>query len=191
MCIDPGANLGISIVEIDVLHTSIKPLHSETVFLNKLAEKKYSGVVEEHGLRFGRFFALRDTLMSIMNKWQVDAIAHENAFMHMKRVTAGISLAQYVLFIQLTAKDYDPMLPIYGYSPFEVKASVKAKKLNSDKKLINKALLLLPDLDISLVNIDTLDEHSVDSIAIGYCFFDKNRKKVESYELSSVGGKVR
>ena len=191
MCLDPGANLGISIVEMDVMHTSMKVLHSETMFLNKIAEKKYAHIVEEHGLRFARFFALRNLLLYLMKKWQIDAVIHENAFLHMKRVTAGISLSQYVLFIQLTAKEYDPMLPVFGYSPFEVKASVKAKKLNSDKKQINNALLLLPDLDISLIDINTLDEHSVDSIAIGYCYFDKNRKKVESYELSSIGGKVR
>lgn len=176
LSLDPGGNLGVTISEIDVAHTYVKPLHVETINLNKYSEKFLSSMVEEHGLRFTRFFALRQVLMGILRKWQPDAIVHENAFMHMQRVNAGINLAQYVLFIHITAREYDPIIPIYAYSPYELKSSVKAKKMSSDKGLILEALPKLSELDLSLVDLSTLDEHGIDSIAAIFCYFDKNRK---------------
>ena len=67
-------------------------------------------------------------------------------------------------------------LPIFGFAPFEIKSAVKSKKLSGNKALISDALPLLDDLDLSEVSLKGMDEHSVDSIAIGYCFLSKNRK---------------
>lgn len=174
--IDPGANLGITVSEGDMGLTYLKPLHSETVDLNKWAVRYCSTLVETYGPRFARIYALRQVLSKVLSKWQPDFMCNENAFMMMGRVTAGITLAEYVLVMKMTAHDYDPDLPVFGFAPFEIKASVKAKKISGLKTLIKDALPLLNDLDLSNINIEELDEHSIDSIAIGYCFLSKNRK---------------
>ncbi len=174
---DPGANLGVTISEGDMGLTYLKPIHSETIDLNKWMKILHSEIEETYGARFARIYTLRFMVTNILHRWQPDFMAHENAFMMMRRVTAGITLAEYVLIMRMCAYDYDIAMPIFGFAPFEIKSSVKLKgKLSGNKALVSKALPKLPDLDLSNVNIDELDEHSIDSIAIGYCFMDRNRK---------------
>lgn len=174
--IDPGANLGITVSEGDMGMTKLKPLHTETVDLNKWATRYCPELVSTYGARFARIYALRQVLSNVLRKWQPDFIAHENAFMMIRRVTAGIILAEYVLVMRMVAYEYDPAMPIYGFAPFEIKAAVKTTKLSGNKALITEALPLLEDLDLTNVTVKDLDEHSNDSIAIGYCFLYKNRK---------------
>lgn len=174
--IDPGANLGITISEGDMGLTYLKPIHTETIDLNKWAKIFYPDMVDDYGARFARIYTLRKVLANVLTKWQPDFMTHENAFMMIRRVTAGIILAEYVLIMKMVAYDYDPDLPIYGYAPFEIKSAVKTGKMSGNKVLVTEALPKLVDLDLSNVNLDQLDEHSIDSIAIGYCFLDKNRK---------------
>lgn len=174
--IDPGANLGITVSEGDMGLTYLRPIHTETLDLNKWAKIFYPEILDEFGARFARIYTLRKVLLNVLNKWQPDFMVHENAFMMIRRVTAGIILAEYVLVMKMTAYTYDPAMPIYGFAPFEIKSAVKTGKLSGDKFLVSKALPKLEDLDLSNVNLDQMDEHSIDSIAIGYCFLDKNRK---------------
>lgn len=174
---DPGANLGVTVSEGDMGMTYLKPIHTETVDLNKWSERFYGEILEAHGSKFARIYTLRRVVSDIFKKWQPDFMAHEAAFMMMRRVTAGIILAEYVLIMRMVAYEYDPMMPIYGFAPFEVKSSVKTTgKLNGNKQLITDALPKLPDLDLSNIDLKITDEHGNDSIAIAYCFFDKNRK---------------
>lgn len=176
LSIDPGANFGITISEGDMGLTYLKPLHSETVDLNKWAKILYPELLEIYGSRFARIHALRHILSNVLRRWQPDFVSHENAFLNSRRVTAGIILSEYVLTIRLCIAEYDLMVPIYGYSPFEIKSAVKIKgKLSGDKDLVKQAINKLDDLNLSEVDVVELDEHSVDSIAIGYCFMIKNR----------------
>lgn len=174
---DPGANLGVTISEGDMGLTYLRPIHSETVDLNKWTKILFPEIEEVYGMRFARVHTLRHLVSNILRRWQPDFMAHENAFMMMQRVTAGITLAEYVLMMRMSAYEYDPAMPIFGYSPFEIKSAVKLKgKLTGNKNLVAEALPKLDDLDLSEVDVKSLDEHSVDSIAIGYCFMIKNRK---------------
>lgn len=188
---DPGANLGICISEMDIDHTYYKPLYAETVDLDRYAEIYLSDLIALHGKRFARCHALRIVVKGILNKWQPEVIAHETAFFNKFRVHAGIVLVEYLLFLRMAAIEYDPFVFIHGYAPFEVKKSVKAKKLSSDKSMITDALPKLPDIDLSLVELDTLDEHSKDSMAVGYCYYDKNRKRNGEDEHSSNRGQAK
>lgn len=174
---DPGANLGVTVSEGDMGMTYLRPIHTETVDLNKWTERFYSEISEIYGTRFARIYTLRRVVADILRKWQPDFMAHESAFLMARRVSAGIILAEYVLVMRMVAFEYDPMMPIYGFAPFEVKSSVKtAGKLNGNKQLITDALPKLVDLDLTNIDLKTTDEHGNDSIAIAYCFFDKNRK---------------
>ena len=174
---DPGANLGITVSEGDMGLTYLKPIHTETVDLNKWMKILHPEIEELYGARFARIYTLRDVVQNVMHRLQPDFMAHENAFMMIRRVTAGITLAEYVLIMRMCAYEYDPAMPIFGFAPFEIKSAVKIKgKLSGNKTLVSDALKKLPDLDLSEIDFESLDEHSVDSIAIGYCFMSKNRK---------------
>lgn len=174
---DPGANLGVTISEGDMGMTYLKPIHTETIDLNKWSDRLNKELVDLYGAKFARIYTLRKIVSEIFNKWQPDFMAHENAFLMMRRVSAGIVLAEYVLIMRMVAYEYDPNMPIYGFAPFEIKSSVKtAGKLNGNKQLITDALPKLKELNLVNVDLKKTDEHGNDSIAIAYCFFDKNRK---------------
>lgn len=175
LSLDPGGNLGVTIFEMDVRHTKMKVLHTETIDLNREVSNNYPLLEESCGKRFARAFALRKVVLQILKHWQVDVLVHESAFFQKFRLLAGAVLTEYLVYIRFAALEYDPCLLVQPYSPMEVKRSVGAKKLNSDKDLIKKALPALKDLDFGEVDLDLLDEHGIDSIAIGYCYFDKNR----------------
>ena len=175
LSLDPGGNLGVTIFELDTSHTNMKVLHTETIDLNREVDNKYSLMEQACGRRFARAFALRKVILKILKQWQVDVLVHESAFFQKFRLLAGAVLTEYLVFIRYAAFEYDPCLFVQPYSPIEVKKAVGAKKLNSDKDLIKKALPALKDLDLGEVDLDLLDEHGIDSIAIGYCYFNKNR----------------
>lgn len=177
---DPGANLGVTISEGDMGMTYLRPIHTETVDLNKWSDRLNKELVELYGAKFARIYTLRKIVSEILKKWQPDFMAHENAFLMMRRVSAGIVLAEYVLVMRMVAYEYDPNMPIYGFAPFEIKSSVKTSgKLNGNKQLITDALPKLKELDLTNIDLKKTDEHGNDSIAIAYCFFDKNRKGKE------------
>ena len=66
--------------------------------------------------------------------------------------------------LKLAAQRYSPFLPFIGITPMEVKHYIGGVK----KEEVYQAVSNIPDL-INLHSIlPTLDEHAVDSIAIGY-----------------------
>lgn len=176
LSIDPGGNFGVTISEGDMGMRNLRPIHAETLDLNRWAKILCPEIVSLYGSRFARIYTLRHMLNNVLRRWQPDFVTHENAFFNAGRVTAGVILTEYVMILRMCVAEYDDMVPIFGYAPGEIKSAVAVKgKISSDKDLVRKAIVKLPDLDLTEVNIESLDEHSVDSIAVGYCFLKKNR----------------
>jgi hypothetical protein len=66
---------------------------------------------------------------------------------------------------------YDPFMPLQIVDPTTVKTNIGMIKIRgTDKEDVRKALKALKELEWDGVDIDDLDEHAVDSVAIGYYY---------------------
>lgn len=77
--------------------------------------------------------------------------------------------------LRQSVMQYDQWLPYYMVDPPTVKKAVGAKG-NADKEEVKRQLLLIPEIvEKSLVDLSTLDEHSIDAIAVGYFLLNRYR----------------
>lgn len=177
VCVDPGINLGVSCLEVDVTTKQITTLDTHTLSLNDIANAHYSEMVESQGLVVTRIVVIEDALKKYASFWLPDFIVHETAFSaHGRRFGGSIesfaSLRENILGIKLAACRYDPTLPVIAVNPSTVKYCVVGEK-SDDKNQMKLGLLSKTDLDLSSVNVDELDQHAIDSIGIGYTFIQK------------------
>lgn len=176
--IDPGVNLGISCLEVEVATKRTIVLDSHTLRLNDVANAHYAELVEAQGLPLARIIIIEDALKKYLAHWTPNYVIHETAFSaHGRRFGGSIesfaSLRENILGIKLAACRYDNTLPIIPINPSTVKYVVAGEK-SDDKEMIKKALIDKVDLDLSNVSLEFADQHELDSIAIGYTFVHKH-----------------
>jgi Holliday junction resolvasome RuvABC endonuclease subunit len=87
--------------------------------------------------------------------------------MNLRRPQAYGALTEVVSMIRSTVIDHDWFVPFSLVDPPTVKMAVGAKG-NADKDGVMAAMKLIPEIT-ALIDCSTLDEHSVDAIAVGYC----------------------
>ena len=176
--VDPGVNLGLSCLELDLETKQTKVLDAHTCSLNDIAENYYSDRIHCLGLALTRITVIEDLIKDYAAFWQPDFFIHETAFSAHGRKFGGsiesfASLRENILGIKLAACRYDSSIPIISINPNTVKYCVIGEK-NNDKDQMKDGIKSKTDLDLSGVNVDKLDQHGVDSIAIGYTFIHKH-----------------
>lgn len=165
LSIDPGTDtLGVSVFDVDlrqkrkVLVTAFT--YTASKHIDGLLDNSQWEMIDEKYLRLQRHYG---HMLDILNYYQPHLIYHENAFMG-KFPKAYEGLVQCLSEIKRAAKDYNPYIPVTGLAPMEAKSYIggisKDQVLNSVKRI--------KDLENLYPIINTLDEHAVDSIAIGY-----------------------
>lgn len=175
--VDPGNNLGIAFLEVNLDTCQVVARDATTVVLDKVINKYHPELVDTHDTLLARTFTVNQVVNRYCNAWEPDYIAHETAFSaHGRRgfgnsVESFASLRENILAIKLAAMQYDTGLIIVPINPSTVKYAVAGQK-SDDKDQISKALKNLEDLEL---DCDTryLDQHGWDAIAIGYTFIKK------------------
>ncbi len=186
--VDPGVNLGVSCLEVNLKTRKILVLDSHTLKLNDIADGYYADLVEHQGLALARIIIIEDALKKYIEHWVPDYAVHETAFSAHGRQFGGsiesfASLRENILGIKLAICRYNRTLPIIAINPSTVKYVVVGVK-SDDKDQIKKALITKEDLDLSNVDLEYADQHELDSIAIGYTFVHKHVFGVSDDERS-------
>lgn len=165
--IDPGSDtVGIAISELDFERNTIHFVHVVTFECSKLARRD-KRVGDIHGDKVGRLWALEKLMHSLLEAWEVDVIASEAPFLG-RFATAYAALVECIKVIRSAVFAYDIDMPLHLYDPPSVKLAVGAPGKTKDKSLIPKGIKKLSFVTwASDINIDTLDEHSTDAMAVG------------------------
>lgn len=165
LSIDPGSNsTGISILELDN-NNNITVLFVTT--LNPTAELfKYRHVIQQHGERFAKFVYICDILTTLLIQYNPRYVVCEAAYMA-KFPQAFAVLTEEIALLRMTVYKYDSSIPFNMEGASSVKSAIGVSGKVHDKGLVRNAIIGLNLHYADGINLDTLDEHSFDAIAIG------------------------
>ena len=167
--IDPGlTTCGFSI--FTVVNRSIESIEAFTITNNKI--NLISDYQDQyHSDRQIRMHRLCLVWNEILYRVNPIAVICESPFYNPRMPGAFGSLTETVAALRITLNNFSTITPFISYSPQEVKQSFK-RSGQVGKLVMREALLEVPELLSKLhTSIENLDEHAIDSIAVGYTWW--------------------
>lgn len=158
--IDPGTNLGLSIIELDSM-------------FNILSIKTIT-YIQKEPIMFKRLYNLSYYIHKILEAYQPVLVGMEAAFMHAKYPKAVIVLTEYITTIETTIRNFNSFTKIYKYPPKFVKSMFTSSGIANKEDMLyslNNILEIRDKIDLSNVT-----EHEVDATAIAYTALADLRK---------------
>lgn len=127
--------------------------------------------------QFFRAMMVHERVNELIEEFAPDVLATEAGFANLRHVGAVIPLVSVNMGLMMSARELK--YGSYEYAPKQVKKHFSGNG-NADKDMMTVALqdaidreqILLP----SSLTVDTLSEHAVDSVAIGYTHVALNRE---------------
>ena len=163
--IDPGTTtLGVAVLTWDFRSQKYRVENAFTLQANDRL-LGYQSITEVHGGRISRFYQQADELSCILANVRPHAVIAESPYMGRFAQSFG-ALTECVLNLRQIVYTYDCFMPLEQIDPTRVKKKVGVHKGKmSDKEDVRRALRERSDL-IWDVDLEALDEHSVDAVAI-------------------------
>lgn len=167
--IDPGTtNLGLAVMSVDIKTMLILNTMAFTFNATKLISKD-NWNCEVHSDRFDRILSLKESLMQAFMMHHPNVVCVESPFFGRSHPNAFQALTEVLTAIRDVLYQYNPWIELILVSPSEAKQAIMAKG-NATKEIMKEKLLLLaPEFHLDpQLNINDLDEHSIDATAIAY-----------------------
>lgn len=172
LAIDPGTStIGISILDLDLLTYDINLVWSDT-YVSDHTLRYYNDYVTNFETLDVKLEIIKDLLVDIMAEWDVDDVVSESPYMGRFPAAYG-ALTRCLDSIRRALQQYDYKLVLKLIDPATVKTNVGVSGKSGDKNAVKQAVLMLPLTNVGNVNLHALDEHSIDSIAVGYGYLEK------------------
>jgi Holliday junction resolvasome RuvABC endonuclease subunit len=167
VALDPGStNLGIAVLE-DPLDGTDPCVRQAFTALLKDTNPAYAAVGELHGSRVARLMIMFDVVLDVLRTVKPHAVIIESNYLG-RFATSFAALVECVAMVRSAVYQYDPFLPLHQVDPTTVKTGVGMKRIKgTTKDDVKNAVRQLKDL-VWHVDLESLDEHSVDACAIGY-----------------------
>lgn len=166
--IDPGTNaVGFSRLEIDLVTGNFISLWAGTVLVEKLPDLK--GYVEDtHAERTQKLLKLKVAMVQLLKWARPNRMVCESPFYNRLRPGAYAPLVEAIFSIKMSAFEYDCNLQFTTLEPSTIKKAVGAGGI-ANKDVVKKTVLENELIrNASIVDIDKLDEHAIDAIAVAY-----------------------
>lgn len=177
IAIDPGSHqCGVSKLEIDLRDVSIKKIQPWTVQVDRLKDRsKFSSeLVEERVLNH---YKLRDYFVDLFKDYQPHYVVYEGPFINKLQPSAYGVLMSLLTLVQEAVYRYNEAVMFQVFQPMVVKKSLKVAGKHG-KEIVMQAILEHPWLkDVIVGSLDHLDHNAIDSIAVGYTFFQENIRR--------------
>lgn len=170
--IDPGSSkLGFSVVSVD-LSTGVRTLiYSGTIDATK-AITRDSVYALVRGKRDARLSYIGREIFRLLDEYSPELVAVESAFAQRYRISAYEALIETMAVIRATVWQYSHVIQLYKVDPVTVKNHVGVSHIKTDKLDVEKAVKALYT-ESRVCDIDGLDEHAYDAIAIAHTAIDK------------------
>jgi len=167
--VDPGSQcFGLSVIDFDLETFKTSVVHSETFHATPMLDE--ASPIMNLGARGARHHYCRQFVTQRCRHFKPQLVCCESAFMRLKFVTAFQSLVEGIVNVRQAVADYDDTLELLLVDPPTAKKAVGAPGKGGDKLAILVALRKLQKeqtLIFDNVDLETLDEHARDSVAIG------------------------
>lgn len=166
LAVDPGSyHTGIALLTWDYVTETINVNDAFTIKFPD-SGPTYLHVRELTTPRVARLHHMEDELTSIFEDFRPHLVIAESNYMG-RFADAFATLVECVAVIRNVLYRYDPTLPLLQVDPPTAKKDAGVKGRRSEKIDVTIALKKRKEV-IWHVDIDTLDEHSVDAVAVGY-----------------------
>lgn len=163
--IDPSTtNMGITIIDIDLME--IKPF--KLVYVNTIKGDKVNYIDSEEHYEPDvalRCLALSRAYTELLEIYEPDAVVCEDNFLG-KSADTFKRLIGMVCLLQTATRAYSRKLHLVNVLPNITKAIVGANFGGTQKEHVVEGIRTYPRLDLGSFDINTLDDHSTDSIII-------------------------
>lgn len=175
--IDPGTNcLGFTHLVFESETLAAKRFHSTTFKAETILGGQFGIVSQSHSERMEKIMLHKDNLLRLFQFYQPSVIACEAPFYNRLRPGAYGPLVEVIMAVKMAALEYDPLVPMIMYEPSIVKKTIRAGYIAS-KDVVKESILNTEELrNIATQDLTLLDEHSIDSLAVGYTYLLLNRK---------------
>lgn len=175
MAADPGLNnTGVAEIIFNLDTNRIESIYAETLMNDYLVQD--SGVsLDTHAERTHKLLVMKHGFSGFVEDFDAQAIACEAPFFDRFRPMAYGYLLEVVNNLREAVIDFDPHVTFTEISPLSVKSAIGAKAVANDtlkgKELVKAAIQLIPEvMDALQMDFDTLTEHAIDAIAVGYAY---------------------
>lgn len=169
LSIDPGSeNLGYTFSQVSLINKEFVVVESDTISVDKVCGLQADFDMPTLQLLYQH---LPKVIIDLLEHYSPDVVICEAPYMG-RFPHAYAILVMCTQVIQNTVQDYDFTMQFTLVEPSTVKKRVGVKGNDGRKESVKEALPLIKTITLPK-NYDTLDEHAIDSIAIGYSeFFD-------------------
>lgn len=168
LSIDPGStNMGYTVFEVTSMDQPMNVLHTGTLNVERLAKLMYGdSMMFYHGLRQAKMQICHEAVYKLLHAWEITYVVSESPYMSRFPQAYG-ALMECLMSIRQAVMRYYPELPLALVDPATVKLSVGVKGNSGDKNHMTEAVARLYGHQ---VNVNVLDEHAIDSIAVGHAW---------------------
>jgi len=177
LAIDPSTSAtGFSVLDHNVLTNETTVVYASTVYRKDLLKQK-SWLVSVHGDRSTAVSGYGEVLAQLLNQWSPVLVIAEAPYL--SRLPAAFkALVEVQTALRLATMYYDPTLPFETVDPARAKQNVGVSGKSGDKEAVAIAVRKRPLLyTANGVDLMQIDEHSMDSIAVGLYHIDTYVKK--------------
>jgi Holliday junction resolvasome RuvABC endonuclease subunit len=126
---------------------------------------------ESLGSRCGKILRVGSELLRLLHSNRADVVIAEAPFVNPNRVNAYIALCE--LRYELRNVVGSVGVPFGTYEPRQVKKNLGVTRMG-DKECVKEMLHKIEEVS-SLIDLNVLDEHSIDALAVGYFHLCKLR----------------
>ena len=173
--IDPGSTtLGIAILYLAKDTLVITRTEAFTLDATRLSDFKL--LDDRYPDRERRLIALGKSINKVLDSYQPCLVGIEAPFFNRRKPSAYAVLVETLYRLRLSLYQYDLNLPILEIDPPTAKRAIGVRRLKAKerrrlklttKDLVREALEPIKALNVS-TELDLLDEHSLDAIAVAY-----------------------
>ena len=172
--IDPGTDtLGIALVDVSIDDYKPRLVYAHTfVASREVAGRDWgSQILGNRDLRLANHY---DNLYSLLCQVTPTLVAAESPFLARGRVSSFEALVECYAMLRSVCWEYSSSLYLRRMDPITVKNSVNVSHIKTDKSDVKKAVIeLYSESCVGVVNIESLDEHAIDAVAVCHAVLRK------------------
>jgi len=172
LAIDPSTSAtGFSVLDHNVLTQETHIAFASTVFRKDLLKRK-DWIATVHGERSAAVAGYGEALADLLRYWSPTLVIAEAPYL--SRLPAAFkALVEVQTSLRLAVMEFDPTLPFETVDPARAKQNIGVSGKSGDKEAVAIAVRARPGLyTVNGVDLNQIDEHSMDSIAVGLYHID-------------------
>lgn len=167
-CVDPGtSHLGLAVLDWEYGTDQAEVVWADTVHATNPTHD--SSFAETVGRRDARLVYLESKWEEFLRISCPTFTCTETPFMQRKTLSAYESGVELQLMLRRALWRVYPEKVLHGFNPIIVKSFVGVEAKGTDKTHMRAAVMKLY-ADHTLIDLSTLDEHSIDGVAVGNIF---------------------